>query len=336
MKFGGIILWNDEVIQGTVEIENETVIDIIPEKSDALNGVFLPYFINMHTHLGDSFMTEEPIGSISDIVGPGGLKARALELVNKKRQQIEIMNNLKVMVREHVSTFLDFREQGIYGIKILKEVLPDKLNCLILSRPAKNDEFNEKEIDALLDASAGIGLSSISDYPEDIILKIRKKTSDKNKIFAIHASERIRENIDFILDLKPTFLVHMLKATDSDLELVKQENVSIVVTPKSNSQFGAVPHIARLLNYRINVAIGTDNGMFTAPSIRSEMEYLYRISNLYGHIDPIEILKMSTVNALKILKQNPLEVGKKVSGMFFKTSPYKIVSDPFLEPFILI
>ncbi|MEM3227176.1 MAG: hypothetical protein QXT62_02975, partial [Thermoplasmata archaeon] len=81
--------------------------------------------------------------------------------------------------------------------------------------------------------------------------------------------------------------------------------------------------------------IGTDNGMFTAPSIRSEMEYLYRISNLYGHIDPIEILKMSTVNALKILKQNPLEVGKKVSGMFFKSSPYKIVSDPFLEPFTL-
>ncbi|MGC8497491.1 MAG: amidohydrolase family protein [Thermoplasmata archaeon] len=335
MKFSGIILWNDRVVHGTIEIENETVIDITPERSDALNGVFLPYFINMHTHLGDSFMTEEPLGSISDIVGPGGLKARELEHVNKKRQQIEIMNNLKVMVKEHVSTFLDFREQGIYGIELLKEVLPDKLNCQILSRPSKNDEFNEKEIDALLDNSAGIGLSSISDYPEDIVLKIRKKVSDRNKIFAIHASERIREDIDFILDLKPAFLVHMLKATDSDLERVKQENVSIVVTPKSNSQFSEVPHILRLLEYKINVAIGTDNGMFTAPSIRSEMEFLYRISNLYGHIDPLEILKMSTVNALKILKQNPLEIGKKVSGMFFKSSSYKIVSDPFLEPFTL-
>jgi cytosine/adenosine deaminase-related metal-dependent hydrolase len=335
MKFSGIILWNDRVIHGTVEIENETVIDILPKESDALNGVFSPYFVNMHTHLGDSFMMEEPRGSISEIVGPGGLKARALEHVNKKRQQTEMMNSLKIMAKEHVSTFLDFREQGIYGIGLLKEVLPAKLNCLILSRPAKNDEFNADEIDRLLENSAGIGLSSISDYPEDIILKIRKKAADKNKIFALHASERIRENIDFILDLKPKFLVHMLKATDSDLASVKQENVSIVVTPKSNSQFGEVPKISRFLKYGINVAIGTDNGMFTAPSIRSEMEYLYRVSSLYDHADPIEILKMGTVNALKILNQNPMEIGKKVSGMFFKSTPYKIISDPFLEPFAL-
>lgn len=336
MKIKGLIYWNDQVIEGTVEIERGTVIDISPKKSScAIEGVFLPYFINMHTHLGDSFIAKEPLGSILDIVGPGGLKARELARVDKRRQQIEIRKNLKIMVKEHVSTFLDFREQGIEGIKLLKDVFSYKLNCLILSRPEKNDEYDPKEIDRLLENSAGIGLSSISDYPEDIILKIRKKASEKNKIFAIHASERTRENIDFILDLKPAFLVHMLKATDSDLERVKQENVSIVVTPKSNSQFGSIPNIARFLKFGINVAIGTDNGMFTAPSIRSEMEYLYRISNIYTHIDPLEILKMSTINSFKILKQNPLEIGKKVSGLFFNTTPYKIVADPFLEPLIL-
>jgi cytosine/adenosine deaminase-related metal-dependent hydrolase len=336
MKIKGHIYWNDKVIEGTVEIDEGTIVDITPRKSRcAIEGVFLPYFVNMHTHLGDSFIAKEPLGSIMDIVGPDGMKARELALANKTSQKIEIRKNLKIMLKEHVSTFVDFREGGIEGIKLLKDTFSPKLNGLILSRPEKNDEFDPKETDMLLENSAGIGLSSISDYPQDIILKIRKKVLEKRKIFAIHASERIREDIDFILDLKPLFLVHMLKATDSDLERVKQEKVSIVVTPKSNSQFGYIPNISRLLKFGINVAIGTDNGMFTPPSIRSEMEYLYRISNVFTHIDPLEILKMSTINSLKILNQKPFEIGKKASGLFFNTTPYKIVSNPFLEPLTL-
>src|SRR5207245_9323158 len=75
-----------------------------------------------------------------------------------------------------------------------------------------------REVAASLRASDGIAVSSYIDWPRDAIEKLAADARRAKKIFAIHCSERVREEIDAVLDLKPAFLVHMIHATDADLE----------------------------------------------------------------------------------------------------------------------
>src|SRR5207249_9142245 len=60
----------------------------------------------------------------------------------------------------------------------------------------------------------------------------------------------LREEIDAVLDLSPAFLVHMLHATDADLERCADAHVPIVVCPRSNAFFGMTPDIPGMLRQR--------------------------------------------------------------------------------------
>jgi len=103
----------------------------------------------------------------------------------------------------------------------------------------------------------GIGLSSISDYSWEYLKNMANWAKKNNKLFAIHASERIREDINRILSLKPDFLIHMLEASDDDLRVLRDRNLPLVITPRSNLFFGKIPNIPKLLRYRILLALGT-------------------------------------------------------------------------------
>ena len=140
------------------------------------------------------------------------------------------------------------------------------INSLILSRP-DSLKYDKNEVDVLLKNSDGIAISSISDWEYSELQKIAQDTREKNKIFALHASERIRENIDNILDLKPNFLVHMIKAPESDLLRVKENKIPIVVCPRANSFYGLKPNFSLLKKVGVDLSLGTDNAMLNSPVI---------------------------------------------------------------------
>ena len=92
-----------------------------------------------------------------------------------------------------------------------------------------------------------ISLDPNYEFSEEKVDNYLRLPVNKNKIFAIHSSERIRENVDQILDLKPNFLVHMLHATESDFIRLKDNNIPVVICPRSNIFFGLRPNY-KLMN----------------------------------------------------------------------------------------
>jgi len=206
--------------------------------------------------------------------------------------------SINEMKKSGVSHFCDFRENGLLGINYLQKALVDSnISAVILSR-SDQLTYNKDEVESLLKNSQGIGLSSISDWEYSEIEKIAKHTRKRKKIFSIHASEIIREDIDLILNLKPDFLVHMVKATESDFIRVKDADIPIVVCPRSNVFFGLKPNIRIMKKIGINIMIGTDNAMLNPPRILDEIRYLH---SRFKEITIYELLQMITYIPRKAL-----------------------------------
>jgi len=174
------------------------------------------------------------------------------------------------------------------------------MKCLILSRP-RGLKYDKEELKLLLESSDGIGVSSISDWDYEELKKISRETKKKNKIFSLHASERIREDIDDILDLKPDILVHMNQAALSDLIRVKENNIPVVVCPRSNAFFGLKINYEYLKESRVRILLGTDNMMLHEPDIIEEVKHIMMESNVFNLHD---LLMMITYNPRKVLNED--------------------------------
>jgi cytosine/adenosine deaminase-related metal-dependent hydrolase len=109
--------------------------------------------------------------------------------------------------------------------------------------------------------------------------------------------KRIREDIDRILDLKPSFLVHMCRANADDIERVKEEGIPVVICPRSNDFFGIKPNLELLWRIGIEISIGTDNAMIADTNIYEELKWL----KMHFRTVPIEdLLRMITYNPARI------------------------------------
>ena len=144
-------------------------------------------------------------------------------------------------------------------------------------------------------------MSSISDGKYSELEKIADHVKKKKKIFVLHGSEVFRENIDLILDLKPDFLVHMIKATKSDLACVKDNNIPVVICPSSNAFFGLKSNLKLMKQIGIDLMLGTDNAMLNPPNILDELKYL---KNNTRELSIEELLKMITYVPRKVLNLN--------------------------------
>ncbi len=230
---------------------------------------------NCHTHIGDAFIhiDKGKKWSVEELVAPPhGLKHVLLQ----KAKEEDILKGMKEAIETMKSCgtthFCDFREGGLEGVKLIKKAL-DGINAIILGRPLHH-AYDKKEMDEILEASDGIGVSSISDWDFWELKKVAEHTNKKKKIFALHASEAVREDINAILDLKPTFLIHMCKANDSDLEIIANEGIPVVVCPRSNAFFGIKTKVEEMKEKGIKLMLGTDNAMINPPNIIEEMAYL--------------------------------------------------------------
>jgi cytosine/adenosine deaminase-related metal-dependent hydrolase len=301
----GEILTKNGFQKGYIGFEKHTIVETgkgdSPKKPIA-KGIIIPSFVNAHTHIGDSFIKNKNIKLPKDVeklvAPPDGLKHKLLKEANENELIGGMEESIDFMVKSGTSAFCDFREDGIFGICLLKTALETwKISSFILSRP---DELTycKNELDILLNGSDGIGLSAISDWNYSELEKISKHTKEKKKLFALHASEQVREDIDKILDLKPDFLVHMIKATESDLMRVKESNIPIVLCPRSNDFYGLKPDFELFKKVGIDLLIGTDNAMLNSPSVLDELIFVKKCCNVFSNLD---LLNMVTYRPRKVL-----------------------------------
>jgi len=273
-------------------------------------GLIIPLTINSHTHIGDSFIKNKKIKLPRDInklvAPPDGLKHRLLKETSNKKIIQGMKSSIDLMLKNGTKIFCDFRENGLLGLNLIKSSLRNQnIKPIILSRP-KNLHYNKKEIELLLKNSQGIGISSITDWDYSELKKISIHTIKEKKIFSIHASERIREDIDLILDLKPNFLIHMTKANRSDLIRVKENGIAIVLCPRSNNFFGLKPKIHLMKKIGLDLILGTDNAMINYPNILDELKFLKKN---YSDLSMEELLNMLTYKPRKVLNLRPFILG---------------------------
>ncbi len=278
----GAILTEDGFVEGHISFENGVITgmeETLPPYP-LMSGIVVPPFFNAHTHLGDSFIKDVPAGTIEEIVGPGGYKHRMLESAHDEAIIEGMRRSIETMISTGTLGFADFREGGIKGVELLKKAadgLPIK--PVALSRPV---EGTGEEVDALLKISDGFGMSSISDHDFEFLRMLSEKAHKKGKIFAIHFSERIREDVEKLLDLKPDLIVHAIELTGDDMDSIAEARIPVVICPRSNRFFGKSPKFCELLEHGIEVHLGTDNGMLAEPDMLEELRFLHSISGNEG------------------------------------------------------
>jgi len=296
------------------------------EKLDCEGLVIIPGFVNAHTHIGDSIAKDISLESTAEarIHPMHGIKSKIL----KNTKPAHLANFMKTsclsMIKNGITTFVDFREGGLEGVLLLKKVVSTlPIRSMILGRVEyyqKQTEIKQntpfvkskrKELAAILQKCDGIGVSGANEYSDSVL----KYYSTTKKIRAIHSAEtkqsctlskkmtKKSETQRCIL-LKPHFLVHMTHASKKELCLAARKIGGIVVCPRANAALAeGIPDIELMIKTGNTIAIGTDNVMINSPDMFREMDYLWKVSMAIHkkRIDAKQILKMATSNAGKIL-----------------------------------
>lgn len=294
----GLMLTDEGFIEGHIGFEDGRIVEIERGKarSNVAKGIIVPTIVNAHTHLADFLVPLDLSLPLEQIVAPpNGLKHRMLREIPENRLLKSMRDLARYMLKRGISHFIDFREGGVSGAHLLSRIKDGTAKPIIFGRPS-HLEFIREEVDEILRVADGIGVSAISDWNYSVLEDLASYVREKKKRFALHASEIVREDIDKILDLKPSYLVHMTVATDSDFELCAQENVPIVVCPRSNLLFGRIPPIDRMIKKGVRIALGTDNAMFSLPDMFTELDFAGRILRYQGirKIDDVLIMAFKT------------------------------------------
>ena len=332
----GKILTEDGFKKGYILTKNQESATIQfgePRMKSRKKGLIIPTFINAHTHIGDVFIREKQTDLPHDIeqlvAPPNGIKHRLLTQTNTEEIQTGMIHGLQELKKHGISTFVDFRENGYAGIKLLQNALQQiPLDSIILGRPESLTAY-KTEIDQLLQHADGIGLSSIIDWNFDDASLVAERTKKENKIFAVHVSERIREPISSVLSLKPTFIVHMTQATIKDLKQVKAEQIPIVICPRSNHFFKSKPNILQMKKAGNIILLGTDNFMLHQPSILEEIRFIQtHFPNLFSLE---ELLSMNTYHARRIFNRDNSKSEGIVPQSWMMLDPITLQIDTIFE-----
>ncbi len=301
--------WNgDRFEEGRITLNGDSVIDFeccsLP--SDKKIHTVFPGIVDGHTHVADSGLKLERKYSLEELVAPpNGLKHRYLS-DTPRDVLIDGMKKYTSKLRSNgVSKFIDFREGGPEGVKMLREASPD---AVILGRPVSK-EFDSGEIDSVLNTADGIGISSITDMDRKYIDRIADAVRRRKKILALHVSERIREDIDYVISLDPDFIVHMVQATENDMKKCADSDIPVVVCASSNQYFGMTPNIKAMLDSGITVSLGTDNAMLCpSADIFSEFNVFRKILSAQGGNGDDAYRCLFTPESKLLYRQFPIEI----------------------------
>ncbi|MDK2824830.1 Cytosine/adenosine deaminase [Methanolobus vulcani] len=299
-----------EVIEGYIVVEDGIIKEVHEKKNDS-QLIIAPCFVNAHTHIGDSVCKDPVLGEtvghyvkrdLDQLVKPpDGFKHRILNSTPHDEMIEAMKSSICDMNYTGTYAFADFREGGVNGINDLKEALSSsEIERRIFARPVKTENTEElrTELDDILACADGLGMSGTNDMDMSILETAREQTAKYGATFAIHSGENNRSDIDMALSLDPDILIHMTHAEASDLKKVAEEDIPIVVCPRSNFITGVgMSPVAKMLDEGIKVAVGTDNVMLNSVNMFSEMEILAKI---FG-IEDRQVFMMCTLMGATIL-----------------------------------
>lgn len=291
----GTVLYGDdfEPSKGYICIKDGIIVEMGREKVEAdFEGVICPRFVNAHTHIGDSAFKDPPFLPLQELVGPGGLKHRMLDLTSRERLVEGMRRSLRDMLATGTFAFADFREGGQEGVSMVQKALIDlPLMPKIMGRPLPGFSDVHEEC-------WGLGISSTRDHDMEVLQDWVESARKKGKKVAIHAGEAGSDDISDALMLEPDFLVHLNRASTKDLKEVADRGVAVVVCPRSNLVTDSgLPNIREMIDLGITVGVGTDNVMLNSPNVFEEMGLICKALLR----DDRQVFNMCTLSGAKIM-----------------------------------
>lgn len=299
---------------------------------DAEGCIVMPSFLNGHTHIGDSIIKDEGYGlSLDEMVKPpNGVKHKALS----ESSDEDLIENMKAtlweMYSSGISHFIDYREGGVKGIKLLKEASKEiPINPIILGRDnsfyGEDPDLREVKtaIRKLLKHCDGIAPSGFGEIQSEVGELIVEQCNKHNKISSIHTAESISSQINSLekygkteieraIDCGFNQIVHGTNPQGNDLELIANSDTNLVLCPRANATLSVGwPSLDQIIEKNIMPVLGSDNVMLNSPLLFRELEFIAKSYSLkYSQsISPADLVKMATTNIccndinLKINKQ---------------------------------
>jgi cytosine/adenosine deaminase-related metal-dependent hydrolase len=355
----------DYVERGYIEIEGGKISSTSAgsyrgsgKKLDAKGFIVIPGFINAHMHIADSIGKDIAAGQRLDArVHPVfGAKSKILQKSLPEHLKTFIRNSAILMIKKGIVAFADFREDGLEGIRLLRDAVNGlPIKCITLGRinyyssptdTAGLPPERREQAKQVVELADGFGISGANENTDATLAQYRQLAG--KKLVAIHAAES-KETVKFAKEqtgrsevyrimerLKPDFVVHMTNATENEMSLVAKSGTGIVICPRANGVIGAgVPKVVQMLRQGCLVAIGTDNVMLNSPDILRELDYTWKVSRATEGemLRAQELLKMSTINAAQILRLNSgcIDTGRAADLVFIdkKHADLYPIHDPY-------
>ena len=159
--------------------------------------------------------------------------------------------------------------------------------------------------------------------PQSLLEKICEIGKKKNMMATIHISESKAEMKEIaskyggitpvqyvantgLFDL-PVIAAHLVNATDDDIEILKEKNVSIAINPRSNMKLGnGFAPVKKFLDAGINICLGTDgSGSNNTQNMFQEMQFaslIYKGSERKARcVDVQDVLRFATLGGAEAL-----------------------------------
>lgn len=322
----GLILKGQDLIPSreNIVVDDGKIIEISKEAKegkiiDVDGAIVCPSFINGHIHIGDSIIKDEGYGlTLSEMVKPpNGVKHVALANASDDELKEAMKLSMIEMIESGTTHFIDYREGGIKGVKLLREASKDfPIKPIILGR---DDSFYgddpdlgkvKKAIQKLLKVADGIAPSGFGEITSEVANLITQECSKQGKISSIHVAESESNQIESLNNdkltevakgVKSNFnqLVHLTNPKADDLDQVSKSAQNVVVCPRANATLNVgVAQLNKMLDLNIKPLLGTDNVMLNSPNMLRELEFTLKIMSIYykRYINPQELLKMATTN----------------------------------------
>ena len=338
---------NGKIINGAVEVENDIIVavgifDFKPNYDrviDCKGNILMPGFVNTHCHtpmtLLRSFKDDAPLNEwLFDNILP----------VEAKLTEEDVYWGEYLGILECVRAGITTLEEGYFFNKpIYKAINKSGIRARIGFGPTTRDvgmtnlEYLDSEYSVIkptdLIKSSCFVHAIYTSTPQ--MIKETVEWTDKNKVpVSIHLSETTKEVLDCLSEYKKTptkylqdlnffnkncLCYHCVHMTEEDLDILKENNVSVSTCPSSNSKLASgIAKISDMLNLGINVTIGTD-GVASNNSLDMFKEMflvatLSKVSTFRADVVSAgEVLKMATINGAKALGFNngEIAVGKK-------------------------
>jgi len=231
----------------------------------------------------------------------------------------------------------------------------------------ENDVINQGG--KIIENCDGFGISGANEHTDEmlqlynkIILKYERirereqtklKSHRKKPVVAIHAAEAetaVMESVKkykkteierTVSTLNPHIYIHVTNPSNSDLQLIYQNKKKIVICPRANGVLGTglVP-IRKMLDFNLELGIGTDNVMINSPDMFREMDFLIKsqraVEKDTKFLDARKVLEMATVNGGRIFGLNIGTIDKGFQADLLFIDKYDLDLYPIHDPHMSI